>query len=62
MKKLLEAIVSIVLHPIAMFFMVVNVFGRSDLSGGQKFIWCLACLLWGLGPILYITVGGGDLW
>ena len=62
MKKLLECLVSLLLHPIAMFLMVVNLLGRSDLSGGQKVIWTLACLLWGVGPILYVTVGDGDLW
>jgi len=42
--------------------MAINVLGRGDLNGAQKFIWFLTGLLWGIGPILYITVGNGALW
>lgn len=62
MKLLLEILVSVILHPIAMLFMFVNVIGRDDLDGGKKFVWCLVGLLWGIGPILYITIGDGALW
>ena len=62
MKLILEVLLSIFLHPIAMVLMVINVVGRGDLNGTQKLAWCLACLLWGLGPILYIVAGGGALW
>ncbi len=62
MKLFIEIVLSIVLHPVAMILMLINVWGRQDLDGGKKVAWSLACLLWGLGPILYILVGEGALW
>ncbi len=62
MKLLLEILLSFILHPIAVILMWINLFGRSDLNGWQKLIWCLLSILWGLGPLLYFTVGGGELW
>jgi hypothetical protein len=62
MKLLLEIVVSVILHPIALLFMLLNIIGRSDLDGGKKVVWSLVGLLWGIGPILYITVGDGSLW
>ncbi len=62
MKLLLEIVISIVLHPIALVLMLLNLAGREDLSGGKKLMWALVGLLWGLGEILYITVGDGALW
>jgi hypothetical protein len=61
-KLVLEILVSVFLHPIAFVLALVNIVGRSDLNGGQKVIWAVVCLVWGIGPILYVTVGGGDLW
>ena len=62
MKFLLEILLSIVLHPIAYILCLINLAGREDLNGLQKVIWALVCIVWGVGPILYIMVGGGDLW
>ena len=62
MKLLLEILVSVILHPIAMLLMIINLIGRSDIDGGKKLVWALVALLWGVGPILYITVGDGALW
>jgi hypothetical protein len=62
MKLLLEVVLSIILHPISAILMWINLAGRSDLSGIQKVIWAITGVLWGIGPILYITVGGGTLW
>ena len=62
MKLLLEILVSVILHPIAMLMMFVNIIGRDDLDGGKKVVWALVGLLWGIGPILYITIGDGSLW
>jgi hypothetical protein len=62
MKFVLQVLVAIVLHPIAFLLMLLNLLGRSDLDGGKKFVWGLVGLLWGVGPILYITVGDGALW
>jgi len=62
MKLLLELIISLVLHPIALVLTWVNIAGRSDLNTPQKIIWALVSIFWGIGPILYVIVGGGSLW
>jgi len=62
MKMLLQVLVSLILHPIALLLMILNIVGRDDLDGGKKLLWVLIGLLWGIGPILYITIGDGALW
>ena len=62
MKLLLEVLIAIVLHPIAMILAWINILGRADLTGPQKVIWMVVCAVWGIGPILYLAVGGGTLW
>jgi hypothetical protein len=62
MKIVLEILISILLHPIAAILMWIDLLGRDDLSGAQKIIWALTGILWGVGPILYFLVGGGELW
>jgi len=62
MKIVLEILLSVILHPIAAILMWINLLGREDLSGPQKLIWAIAGILWGVGPILYFLVGGGELW
>jgi hypothetical protein len=62
MKLLLEFLLAIFLHPIAFVLCLLNILGRSDLSGLQKAVWILVALLWGVGPILYVLVGGGTMW
>ena len=62
MKLLLEILLSIFLHPIAAILMWINLAGRSDLSGVQKIIWAVTGIVWGIGPMLYFLVGGGELW
>jgi hypothetical protein len=62
MKLLLEILLSIFLHPVAFVLALINILGRSDLSVPQKLVWIVVCLVWGIGPILYVLVGGGRLW
>jgi len=62
MKLLLEILLSIVLHPIAMILMWINLIARSDLSDFKKLVWFVVSLIWGLGPILYLLVDDGALW
>ena len=62
MKRLLEIVVSIVLHPIAWILMLLNLLGRTDSSDGKKVIWGLVGILWGIGPISDVLVGDGALW
>ena len=61
-KLLFEILVAIFLHPVAFVLAVVNIVGRTELSGVQKVIWIIVSFLWGIGPILYVLVGGGRLW
>lgn len=62
MKLLIEIVISLIFHPIAVVLTWINILGRSDLSGFKKLVWMIICLVWGIGPILYILVGDGDLW
>jgi hypothetical protein len=62
MKLVLEIIVSVLLHPIAMVLMWINVLTRSDLDTFKKVVWLIVSVVWGLGPILYILVADGALW
>ena len=62
MKLLLEILLSIILHPIAMILMWINLLSRTDMDGLKKFIWFVVSLIWGLGPIVYILVADGALW
>ncbi len=62
MKLLLEILLSVILHPIAMILMWINLLARGDLSGFQKVVWFIVSIIWGLGPILYILVAEGSLW
>ncbi|MDQ6883856.1 MAG: PLDc N-terminal domain-containing protein [Candidatus Dormibacteraeota bacterium] len=62
MKFLLELLLSIVLHPVAYVLALINIAGRNELNTAQKVIWAVVCIVWGIGPILYVMVGGGELW
>ena len=62
MKLLLEILISLILHPIAMILMWINLAQRSDMTLTKKLIWIVVSLLWGFGPILYVLVGDGKLW
>ncbi|MBV8723355.1 MAG: hypothetical protein JO277_14490 [Candidatus Eremiobacteraeota bacterium] len=62
MKLLLEILLSILLHPIAMILMWINLIARGDMSTLKKIVWFIVSIIWGLGPILYVLVAEGDLW
>jgi hypothetical protein len=62
MKLVLEILVSILLHPIAFVLALINIAGRQDLTTLQKILWAVLCIFWGIGPILYVLLGGGQLW
>ncbi len=62
MKLILEILIAIILHPIAFILSIVNIAGRNDLTAAQKIIWAVVCVVWGIGPILYVLVGGGAMW
>jgi hypothetical protein len=60
MKKLLEILICIFLHPVAVVLGWVNLAGRTDLGGGAKIAWAIF-LLFPIVPIVYVLTGG-DLW
>lgn len=62
MKLLIEILLSLILHPIAMILMWINLAVRADLTTARKVIWFIVSLLWGLGPILYILIENGEFW
>lgn len=62
MKLLLEILIAVFLHPIAFVLCLINILGRSDLTGLKKLVWVIVTLVWGIGPILYVLVGDGSMW
>jgi Phospholipase_D-nuclease N-terminal len=61
-KFLVEVLIAIFLHPIAFVLAVINIVNRQDMSGVSKVLWIIISFFWGIGPILYILLGGGKLW
>jgi hypothetical protein len=62
MKLLIEILLSLFLHPIAMILMWINLIARGDMSTFVKVVWFVVSIIWGLGPILYVLVADGTLW
>lgn len=62
MRVLLEIAFAIVLHPLAVVLVWINLSRRSDLGLIKKLLWGLVSLIWGVGPLLYIFLGGGEFW
>ncbi|HEY8320433.1 MAG TPA: PLDc N-terminal domain-containing protein [Candidatus Baltobacteraceae bacterium] len=62
MKLLLEILLSIFLHPIAMVLMWISLISRQDMDTTKKVVWFLVSIVWGLGPIVYILAADGALW
>ena len=62
MKLLVEILLAIFLHPIAFVLCLINVLGRDDLTAIEKVVWIVVTLVWGVGPILYVLVGRGQMW
>jgi hypothetical protein len=61
-KLILEIVIAILLHPLAFILSLINIAGRTDLNGAQKILWGVICIFWGIGPILYMVLGNGELW
>jgi phospholipase D-like protein len=61
-KFVVEVLLAIFLHPIAFVLAVINIVNRQDMSGLSKVLWIIISFFWGIGPILYILLGGGNLW
>jgi phospholipase D-like protein len=62
MKLVVEIVLAIFLHPLAYILCIINIVTREDLSGLAKVMWILITFFWGIGPILYVLLGGGSFW
>ncbi len=62
MKFVVEVLLAIFLHPVAFVLCVINIVGRSDMSGLKKVLWIIITFVWGIGPILYLLLGDGTFW
>lgn len=63
LKLLIEVVLSLVLHPLAMILTWISILRRPDLSALQKLLWgIVTTFAWGIGPIFYILFGNGALW
>ncbi|HEX3491668.1 MAG TPA: hypothetical protein VHU92_20150 [Streptosporangiaceae bacterium] len=60
MKKLLELLICIFLHPVAVVLMWIDLATRSNASGFAKVCWAILALI-PLVPFIYVLVSG-DLW
>jgi hypothetical protein len=59
-KKLLELLICIFLHPVAVVLMWIDLATRSNASGFAKVCWAILALI-PLVPFIYVLVSG-DLW
>ena len=61
-KLILEIVLAIFLHPVAWVLCVINIVNRTDMGSLGKLLWIVITFFWGIGPILYILLGGGKFW
>jgi hypothetical protein len=61
-KFVVEVLMAIFLHPIAFVLCVINIVNRTDMGGVSKVLWIIISFFWGIGPILYLLLGGGTFW
>ncbi len=62
MKFLFECLLAIFLHPVAFVLSLIHLAGRTDLNTTQKILWGIVVIVWGIGPIMYLVFGKGQLW
>lgn len=61
MKLIGEILIAVFLHPVAFILCLINIAGRGDMGMLGKVLWAVISVFWGIGPILYILLGGGSL-
>ncbi|MEO8745747.1 MAG: PLDc N-terminal domain-containing protein [Candidatus Dormiibacterota bacterium] len=61
-KFIVEVLLAIFLHPVAFVLCVINIVNRKDMGGVSKVLWIIISFFWGIGPILYLLLGGGKFW
>jgi len=59
-KKLFEALICIVLHPLAVVLTWLDLATRTDMASGPKIAWAILSLI-PLVPFVYVLTSG-DLW
>ena len=62
LKFVVEVLMAIFLHPVAFVLCVINIVDRKDMGGLSKVLWMIISFFWGIGPILYLLLGGGRFW
>jgi hypothetical protein len=61
-KKLIELLICILLHPVAVVLIWIDLFTRRDMGAAGKLLWAIFVLIIPIIlPVLYIFTGG-DLW
>ena len=60
MKKLLELLICLLLHPLAVFLLWIDLATRPDKGSGAKLAWAILALI-PLVPFVYVLTSG-DLW
>src|SRR5260370_42388326 len=61
-KFIVEVLLAIFLHPVAFVLCVIDIVNRKEMGGVSKVLWIIISFFWGIGPILYILLGGGTFW
>ena len=61
-KFIVEVVLAIFLHPVAFVLCVIDIVNRKDMGGVAKVVWIIITFIWGIGPILYLLLGGGKFW
>ena len=51
---IVDILLAIFLHPLAFLLICIELLNRNDMSLLKKFVWGGICLIWGVGPILYV--------
>jgi hypothetical protein len=62
LKFVVEVLLAIFLHPVAFVLCVIDIVHRQDMGGVSKVLWIVISFFWGIGPILYVLLGGGKFW
>jgi hypothetical protein len=61
-KRPFEVALTIIVPPAAMVLAWRDIVRRPDLPGPLRGWWAVVCTVPGIGPLLYLGIGGGRLW
>jgi len=57
----LEIVLALVLHPLAVIGAWYDICTRRGLGVGKGVMWAIIVLVWGIGPILYVVIDNGKI-